>query len=194
MEHVHESPPVMTMPLVLLAIGAMVAGFSFHEQLSGADWMRFWGQLDPQRARTTMCSSAHAAYAGLGRTGAERGRARRHRAGLRDLHVRARRCPTRLASAVRGRSTGSCSTSGISTSCTTSCSCGRPWRWRASLWQVGDVAIIDGVPNGLATLTADSSGQVMKLQTGSIAVYAFAMLIGLVVLSLLVLLLIVVAR
>ena len=38
------------------------------------------------------------------------------------------------------------------------------------------------MPNGLAALTADGSAQVVRLQTGSIAVYAFAMLIGLVVL------------
>jgi NADH-quinone oxidoreductase subunit L len=50
------------------------------------------------------------------------------------------------------------------------------------LWQVGDAQIIDGIPNGLASLTADGSAQVVKIQTGSIAVYAFSMLIGLVVL------------
>ena len=50
------------------------------------------------------------------------------------------------------------------------------------LWQVGDATIIDGVPNGLAALAADGSRQVVKLQTGSLAVYAFAMLIGVVVL------------
>jgi len=60
------------------------------------------------------------------------------------------------------------------------------------LWQVGDATIIDGVPNGLATLTADGSAEVVKLQTGSIAVYAFAMLIGVVVLGGLVLLLLIV--
>jgi NADH-quinone oxidoreductase subunit L len=49
-------------------------------------------------------------------------------------------------------------------------------------WQVGDVTIIDGVPNGLAELTSDGSRQVVKIQTGSLAVYAFAMLIGVVVL------------
>jgi NADH-quinone oxidoreductase subunit L len=59
----------------------------------------------------------------------------------------------------------------------------QPYRRLAqALWQVGDVTIIDGVPNGLATLTSDGSAQVVKLQTGSIAVYAFAMLIGLVLL------------
>ncbi|MBV9783856.1 MAG: NADH-quinone oxidoreductase subunit L, partial [Acidisphaera sp.] len=50
------------------------------------------------------------------------------------------------------------------------------------LWQVGDATIIDGVPNGLAGLTVGSSSEVVKLQTGSIAVYAFTMLIGLVLL------------
>ena len=49
-------------------------------------------------------------------------------------------------------------------------------------WQVGDVTIIDGVPNGLAELTTDGSKQVVRIQTGSLAVYAFAMLIGVVVL------------
>jgi NADH-quinone oxidoreductase subunit L len=36
------------------------------------------------------------------------------------------------------------------------------------------------VPNGLAELTADGSRQAVRIQTGSIAVYAFTMLIGLV--------------
>jgi len=50
------------------------------------------------------------------------------------------------------------------------------------LWQVGDARIIDGIPNGIASLTAQGAGQVVKVQTGSIAHYAFAMLIGVVVL------------
>ena len=50
------------------------------------------------------------------------------------------------------------------------------------LWQVGDVTLIDGVPNGLAELTVDGSGLAVKIQTGSIAVYAFVMLIGVVLL------------
>jgi NADH-quinone oxidoreductase subunit L len=49
-------------------------------------------------------------------------------------------------------------------------------------WQVGDVTIIDGVPNGLAELTSDGSRQIVRIQTGSLAVYAFVMLIGVVLL------------
>jgi NADH-quinone oxidoreductase subunit L len=50
------------------------------------------------------------------------------------------------------------------------------------LWQTGDATLIDGVPNGLAELAVDGSQQAVKIQTGSLALYAFTMLIGVVVL------------
>ena len=50
------------------------------------------------------------------------------------------------------------------------------------LWQTGDATVIDGVPNGLAALTSGGSKEVVKIQTGSLAVYAFVMLIGVVIL------------
>jgi NADH-quinone oxidoreductase subunit L len=57
----------------------------------------------------------------------------------------------------------------------------RPAIWLArELWQVGDATIIDGVPNGLAALAEDGAKQVVRIQTGSIAVYAFTMLVGIV--------------
>ena len=57
----------------------------------------------------------------------------------------------------------------------------RPALWLARfLWKVGDAEIIDGVPNGLASMAEGGSVQVVRIQTGSIAVYAFTMLIGLV--------------
>ena len=59
----------------------------------------------------------------------------------------------------------------------------KPTLWLARvLWKVGDAEIIDGVPNGLAALTSRGSAIMVKLQTGSIAVYAFTMLIGVVIL------------
>ena len=59
----------------------------------------------------------------------------------------------------------------------------RPVLWLGrELWKVGDAQIIDGVPNGLASIAEGGSVQVVRIQTGSIAVYAFTMLIGLVVL------------
>ncbi len=59
----------------------------------------------------------------------------------------------------------------------------RPYRVLARLlWHVGDETIIEGVPEGMVRLTAGGSAQAVRIQTGSIAVYAFTMLIGLVVL------------
>ncbi len=57
----------------------------------------------------------------------------------------------------------------------------RPAMWLArELWQVGDATLIDGVPNGLASAAEGGALTVVRIQTGSIAVYAFTMLIGLV--------------
>ena len=49
-------------------------------------------------------------------------------------------------------------------------------------WRIGDATLIVGVPNGLAALAAGGSRQIVKLQTGSLAAYAFVMLIGVVAL------------
>jgi NADH-quinone oxidoreductase subunit L len=54
------------------------------------------------------------------------------------------------------------------------------WFLARLLWHTGDETLIDGVPNGLAELTVDGSRQAVRIQTGSIAIYAFTMLIGLV--------------
>ena len=49
------------------------------------------------------------------------------------------------------------------------------------LWKSGDGAVIDGLgPNGIAALTRDLARQASRLQTGYLYHYAFAMLIGLV--------------
>ena len=51
-----------------------------------------------------------------------------------------------------------------------------------AIWRIGDEEMIDGVPEGLARLTGDASGVASRLQSGSIAVYGFVMLVGLMVL------------
>jgi NADH-quinone oxidoreductase subunit L len=42
LSHVHESPRVMTVPLALLAVGALVAGAAFHEVFIGHHFEHFW--------------------------------------------------------------------------------------------------------------------------------------------------------
>ena len=43
MSHVHESPNVMTLPLIPLALGAIFAGWAGYELFVGHDMAAFWG-------------------------------------------------------------------------------------------------------------------------------------------------------
>jgi NADH-quinone oxidoreductase subunit L len=56
----------------------------------------------------------------------------------------------------------------------------KPAFWLGRLfWKKGDGATIDGLgPNGIAARVADGSGLIVRLQTGYVYHYAFAMLIG----------------
>ena len=178
-EHAHESPPVMTIPLVLLAIGAVLAGWMFHGQLLGEDWKAFWGTsivngpdnhvLHAMESVPHWVSYAPTAVGAVGIAVAYL------------FYVAAPAIPGQLAAAFRPVYVFLLN------------------KWYFDelynavivqpliglarvLWQTGDATIIDGVPNGLAALTTGGSGRVARLQSGSIAVYAFTMLIGLVVL------------
>jgi NADH-quinone oxidoreductase subunit L len=52
-----------------------------------------------------------------------------------------------------------------------------------ALWKGGDVAVIDRFgPDGVAATARAAAGRVVKLQTGLVYHYAFAMMIGIVVL------------
>ena len=179
MEHVHESPAVMTMPLLLLAVGAVFAGWWFRDELIGADWQAFWGDSIVLAGNNHVLAdmeevpgwvSALPTIVGL--------------AGIALAYVFYMFVP-----ALPGRLAGMF---------------GSVYRFLLNkwyfdelynlifvrpafalargLWHVGDSTIIDGIPNGVAAMAADGSAQVVKIQTGSIANYAFAMLIGLVLL------------
>ncbi len=53
MEHVHESPPVMIVPLLVLSVGALVAGFALHSWFIGEDWQAFWNGSIYNGTKTT---------------------------------------------------------------------------------------------------------------------------------------------
>ncbi len=177
MEHVHESPPVMLLPLAVLAVGALVAGFAFHEQLIGADWQAFWGHSIFTGTDNHVLTALEHGPTWVDLTPTVVGLL-----GIATAYVfymLAPGIPVRLAAMFPG-----------------------VYRFLLNkwyfdelyqflfvnparslarlLWHVGDEEIIDGIPNGVAALTAGGSFQVGRVQTGSIAVYAFAMLIGLV--------------
>jgi NADH-quinone oxidoreductase subunit L len=179
MEHVHESPAVMTVPLLLLAVGAVFAGWAFHDQMIGPDWKAFWGDAIQIAASNHVLHDMEDVPGWVSLAPLVVGLAGIATAYVFYMFVPG--IPGALAAAM-------------------------PWAYRfllnkwyfdelyaaviirpvqylaQGLWQIGDVTIIDGIPNGIAALTEDGSSQIVKIQNGSIAVYAFAMLIGLVLL------------
>ncbi|MBV9785623.1 MAG: NADH-quinone oxidoreductase subunit L [Acidisphaera sp.] len=179
MEHVHESPAVMTGPLIVLAIGATVAGFALRPYFIGDYWHAYWNNSITNGANNHVLERMEdlpglVGYAPLitGVLGI----------GLAYvMYVLRPELPSLLAdrfAPIYRLLLNKWYFDELYDMVLV-----QPYRRLArALWQVGDATIIDGVPNGLAELTVDSSAQVVRVQTGSIAVYAFTMLIGLVLL------------
>ena len=180
LEHAHESPWVMLVPLVVLAIGAVFAGWALDTWFIGADWQHFWNGAIFNGPHNQVIENLEHVPGWVEQAPLVFGAAG-DRAGLCDVYPSARCC----------RYAGATASAAIYRFLL------NKWyfdelydaifvqpaiRLAGMFWQVGDVTIIDGVPNGLAELTSDGSRQVVKIQTGSLAVYAFAMLIGVVVL------------
>ncbi len=179
MDHVHESPAVMVVPLLVLALGALVTGYAFEHSFIGEGWREFWqGAIVNGPANTVLADMHHVPFLVsllptlVGVLGI---------ALAYVMYVAVPTLPARVAQAVPALYRFVLNKwyfdelyDAIFV---------RPFgRLARLLWNVGDARIIDGVPNGLAALTAGGSAQIVRIQTGSIAVYAFTMLIGLVVL------------
>lgn len=176
MHHVHESPMVMLLPLLLLGIGAVVAGFIFHDYFFGHHYAEFWkGALFTLPTNAVLEEyhevpkwvkwSPFVAMA-LGFVTAW------------YMYIKNPSAPKKLAE--------------------------QQWmlyqfllnKWyfdelydflfvRSSkalgrfLWKKGDVATIDAYgPNGVASAVGGLTQKVVRLQSGYLYHYAFAMLIG----------------
>ncbi len=179
MHHVHESPPVMTIPLALLAVGAVVSGF-FGLPMVASDHGFWGGAIHVADLDHNIIEAAHhvpmwvilaPVVAGL--------------VGLAlawYFYVAATAMPGRVVDRL-------------------------PWFYRLSfnkwyfdeayealfvrpartlgtfLWRRVDAGVIDDYgPNGVAATALEGTRRVVKLQSGYIYHYAFAMLIGVAVL------------
>ena len=175
--HAHESPPWMWGPLVLLSVGAVLAGLLLKSLFIGEDQGWFWrGAIFSGPNNNVLLSAEHVpapiallpTVMGLGGI-----------ALAYFLYMARPALPAVLATRLRPLYLFLLNKwyfdelyDAIFV---------RPAKWLArEFWHVGDERIIDGLPNGIALLTTDGSRQVVRIQTGSIAVYAFTMLIGLV--------------
>ncbi|MDB5412379.1 MAG: NADH-quinone oxidoreductase subunit [Rubritepida sp.] len=178
MEHLHESPAVMLIPLVLLAVGAAFAGMVFAPYFIGHEYEHFWNgaifnlpakhmmeamhhvpEWVPMLVMTVAISGIVLAVILYGFLPAVPGRIAAAFPGIYrfllnkwyfdELYARIFVEPAK--------------------------------RLAMRFWQIGDMRIIDGMPNGVASLAAGTARGVVRLQTGRVANYAFTMIIGLVV-------------
>jgi NADH-quinone oxidoreductase subunit L len=179
MEHVHESPAVMLVPLLLLAVGAVFAGAVFAPSFIGHHWEEFWNGAIVNAAHNHIMHHVHEVpgwvplaptIVGLGGI-----------ALAYVMYMFAPSLPGTLANALPGVHRFLLNKwyfdelyDAIFV---------RPAHALArGFWKIGDVRIIDGVPNGLAASVAGAARQAVALQTGRVASYAFTMIVGLVLL------------
>jgi len=181
MEHVHESPKVMLVPLYVLAAGAVFAGWIGYEAFVGGGMEGFWRESIKVLPENNSIEAAHHVpfwvrilpiIVGIIGIGVAWG-----------LYIRDPAIPGRLAARWRGLYQFLLN------------------KWYFDelydfvfvrpaftigrlLWKRGDGTVIDGLgPDGIAATTVVLARRVSALQTGYVYHYAFAMLIGVVIIT-----------
>ena len=177
MAHVHESPPIMTVPLILLAVGAIVSGYLLlpmvgshsdfwgtsilvlphHNALEGAHHVDFWVKALPTIVAVIGILAAYFLYM-----------AKPHLPGVIAQRLR----PLYLFSYNKWYFDELYDWAFV-----------RPAKYLGyGLWKQGDGGVIDGIgPDGVAAAAAAIARRVVKLQSGYVYHYAFLMLAGVAV-------------
>ncbi len=174
-KHAHESPYVMLVPLGVLALGAVAAGFGFKEYFIGHDYKEFWAKAIYAGEHNHIMHAMHevpefvywapfiAMLSGLALSWL--------------YYIQAPWLPEATARTFRPIYLFLLN------------------KWYFDelydflfvrpamavgrlLWKGGDGAIIDGTIDGTANSVTWTTGKVVKLQTGYVYHYAFVMLIG----------------
>jgi len=178
--HVHESPWVMLVPLIVLAVGAVFSGFLFYGDFVGEHMQEFWGASIFFHPENEVPHHAHEvplwvklAPLVVGLIGI---------AVAYLFYMFRTDLPGKLAGAMGGLYRFLLN----------------KWYFDElfeatlvepakklgfGLWKGGDGKIIDGFgPDGIASVSQDVAKQATRLQSGYVYHYAFAMLIGVVIL------------
>jgi NADH-quinone oxidoreductase subunit L len=178
-EHVHESPWVMLLPLCVLSVGAIAAGFLLQNVVLGPNWDAYWRHAIVIAPDNHVMERMEDLPGGVRYIPLLTGLA-----GIAVaywFYMLNPMLPIRLANTFRPiylLLLNKYYFDEIYDFLFV-----RPaFRLARLLWHTGDATLIDGVPNGLAAMAVDGSKGAVRIQTGSIAVYAFVMLIGLVAL------------
>ena len=176
MHHVHESPPVMLVPLFILAVGALFAGVMFHDYFIGEAYAEFWKgalfTLDTNHIlhdfhSVPMWVKLAPFVAMIG------GFAMAYL-----FYIRSPEMPKVLAERHRGLYAFLLNKWYFDE--LYDFLFVRPAKWLGHfLWKKGDGWLIDGFgADGISARVVDVTNRVVKLQTGYLYHYAFAMLIG----------------
>jgi NADH-quinone oxidoreductase subunit L len=178
MHHAHESPWVMTIPLIVLAIGAALFGYLGYDFFVGDERASFWKSailVLPQHDALAAAENIPFIIRYMPLIFGILGIAVAYVFYIVDTGI-----PARLASQLRA----------LYLFLLNRWYFDELYDWmfvQASLslgdglWKSGDGAVIDGLgPNGVAAVTRDLARQASRLQTGYLYHYAFAMMIGLV--------------
>jgi NADH-quinone oxidoreductase subunit L len=179
--HAHESPPVMLVPLYVLAVGAIIAGFVFEGWFIGHDEAAFWGSSIFRSADNHIVHKMHevpllvkwsatlAMVAGLITSYMFYIRKTELPAVFANMHqplyqfLLNKWYFDELYDLIFVR----------------------PAKWLGSFfWKKGDGLVIDGFgPDGVSESVVSVTDRVVKLQSGYVYHYAFAMLIGVAALA-----------
>ena len=180
MAHVHESPNVMTLPLVPLALGAIFAGWMGYDLFVGHHWQDFWGSSifilpshDAMEAAHHVPTWVKLLPIGLATAGV---------VGAYIAYVRLPWLPISVADRA-GALYRFLFNKWYFDELYDRIFVGPAVRIGRLLWVRGDKGVIDHYgPDGLSALVARLSGRLVQMQTGYVYHYAFAMMIGVVVL------------
>jgi len=176
MSHVHESPLVMTAPLFVLSAGALFAGLIFYEYFVGHDYGHFWKTalftaksnhlLHDIHEVPFLVKSAATIVMVLGFLIAYL------------FYIRKPELPKQLAQEHSGLYKFLLNKWYVDE--IYDFLFVRPAMWLGRFfWKRGDGWLIDGFgPDGVSARVLDVTGKVVKLQSGYIYHYAFAMMIG----------------
>ncbi|MDD9798399.1 MAG: NADH-quinone oxidoreductase subunit L [Alphaproteobacteria bacterium] len=178
LSRVHESPPVMMIPLILLAIGALFAGFTFKDLFIGDGQAGFWRAAIFNAADNHILHDLHLVPAFIPYTASIMMVLGFLCAWL--FYIRRPNIPKQIAEqqdVIYNFLLNKWYFDEIYDFIFV-----RPAKWLARLlWKKGDGFIIDGFgPDGIAAQVQRLTKHIVKLQSGYVYHYAFAMLAGIV--------------
>ena len=174
--HVHESPPVMLVPLIILALGTLFAGFTFYDFFIGDEQAVFWGDSIFTAAENKVLRDLHEVPRWVKLSPLVMMLAGFTFAWV--MYIRRPTLPAQLATEhdlIYKLLLNKWYIDEIYNFIFV-----RPVKWLARLfWKGGDGAVIDGFgPDGIAASVLYFTRRAVGLQTGFVYHYAFAMLLG----------------